>query len=68
MSRDGLDRFRERLNADANLAGRLRIVDPGRFATVAAELARELGCEVAEADMRDAIAQGRREWALRWIL
>jgi hypothetical protein len=66
MSEDGLDALRARVNADAELARRLRRIEPEHFALEVERLAAELGCDVAADDVHAAVAQGRRAWLLRW--
>ena len=67
MSTEGLRALRERVRRDPALAIRLRRVEPERFSADVLRTASDLGYDVAEADLVDAIAQGRRAWMLRWI-
>ncbi len=67
MSRQGLDALRERVISDPDLARRLRAIESERFANELVLIAVEYGCDVAESDVDDAVAQSRRAWSLRWI-
>jgi len=67
MPSEGLRALRERVHGDHELALQLRRVEPERFSAEVLQVASELGCEVSDADLADAIAQARRAWTLRWI-
>ena len=62
-----LDALRARVAADPELAGRLRAIDPEHFVAEATRIARELGYDVKESDLDEAIAGARRAWMMRWI-
>jgi hypothetical protein len=68
VSKEGLDALRARVGEDAELARRLRRIEPAHFVDEARAIAAELGFDVKTADLDAAIAQGRQAWALRWIL
>lgn len=68
MSREGLDALRRRVHDDPNLAVRLRALQPAEFGAEVLQVAAELECDVAETDLRDAIAEAQRGWQLRWVL
>ncbi len=68
MSKEGLDALRARVHEDAELAARLRRIEPDGFADELERLCADLGFNVAADDVEAAIAQGRQAWALRWVL
>lgn len=63
-----MEAFRLRVHGDPALARTLRMIEPGRFADEALRIAAELDCEVSVSDLEEALALGRREWGLRWVL
>jgi len=67
MSAEGLDALRARVHADAELARRLRRIDPARFVDEVTALAASLGIAVTREELDSAIARERQAWALRWI-
>jgi len=67
MSKEGLAALRARVHADEDLAQRLSRIAPELFDGEIVRLAAEMGCDVAEDDLRAAAAQARQAWALRWI-
>jgi hypothetical protein len=67
MSTEGLDALRARVNDDPDLARRLRRADSARFAGEVTAVAGELGCEVTEGDVEQAMMRGRQAWTMRWI-
>jgi Nif11 domain len=67
MSKQGLEALRARVNDDPELALRLHGVEPARFAAEVVHIADELGLEVAERDVDDAVARGRLSWTTRWL-
>ncbi len=62
-----MDALRSRVNADPQLARRLRETDPDRFCADVVGIAAELGFAVERADVEEAVAEGGRAWSLRWI-
>jgi predicted ribosomally synthesized peptide with nif11-like leader len=68
MAEEGLDALRARVDEDVDLARRLRRIDPERFVDEVRAIAAELGFDVTAAEFDAAIAHGRQQWALRWIL
>ena len=56
----------DRVYGDPELALRLRRIEPARFVAALLQLAAEIGCEVTEAQVAGAIAEGRLAWDLRW--
>ena len=68
MSREGLDALRRRVHDDPNLAVRLRALQPKQFDAEILRVAAELGHDVAEVDVRAAIAEAHERWQLRWVL
>lgn len=68
MSREGLDALRRRVHDDLNLAVRLRALPPAEFDANVLRVAAELGYDLAESDLRTAIAEANQRWQLRWIL
>lgn len=68
MSREGLDALRRRVHEDPSLAVRLRALQPAQFDAAILRVAAELECEVAESDVRAAIAEAQQRWQLRWVL
>jgi hypothetical protein len=62
-----LEALRERIEADPELALRLRRIEPARFAGEVVSVAYEIGCDVDAADLGDAIAAGQRAWTMRWL-
>ena len=68
MSLGDLVALRVCVHADSDLALRLHRIEPERFADDVRAIAAELGFVLTEADLDAAIRQGRRAWALRWIL
>jgi hypothetical protein len=67
VSEEGLDALRARVDADAELARRLRRIDPTRFVDEVTAVAASLGIVVTRDELEAAIARGRQAWALRWI-
>jgi hypothetical protein len=67
MAADDIQALRRRVHGDSVLALRLRRVAPEQFTAEVLRVASEIGCDVDEADLRDAIAQGRRAWTTRWL-
>jgi Nif11 domain len=67
MSAEGLAALRARVQADGELARRLRRIAPERFADEAVRIAAEAGCDVDASDVSAAVAQGRSRWLMRWI-
>jgi hypothetical protein len=67
VTETGLDALRARVHADAELARRLRRIDPARFVDEVTALAASLGIVVTRDELDAAIARGRQAWALRWI-
>lgn len=67
MAEEGLAALRARIGEDVDLASRVRRIAPERFVDDAREIAAQLGFDVPAAELEAAIAQGRQEWALRWI-
>ncbi|HTD35245.1 MAG TPA: hypothetical protein VK665_16385 [Candidatus Elarobacter sp.] len=68
MSRAGLDALRARVFDDPALALRLRDAEPSQFVSDVLRTAAELGCDVAESDLRAAIADAHQRWLMRWVL
>ncbi|MDB5069959.1 MAG: hypothetical protein JWM87_1070 [Candidatus Eremiobacteraeota bacterium] len=67
MSTEGLEALRARVHADAELARRLRRVEPERFTDEVLELAAAAGYDVTAAELHETIARAREAWILRWI-
>ena len=67
MSKEGLEALRARVHADAELAQRLRRVEPERFKAEVLRLAAADGYDVTAADLDETIARERKAWMLRWI-
>jgi predicted ribosomally synthesized peptide with nif11-like leader len=67
MSVEGLRALRERVHGDPELAIRLRLVEPERFAADVLRLAAENGYDVTEADVAGARSSAQRAWTLRWV-
>jgi hypothetical protein len=67
MSDEGLESLRARVNDDPQLARRLRRIESDRFVAEAARVAVELGLDVSEDDLREAVARGQQSWAMRWV-
>ncbi len=68
MSKDGLDALRARVHEDPGLAARLHRLEAERFPGEVVRLAAELGLDVSDSDVGQAVARGRQAWNLRWIL
>lgn len=61
-----LDLISQALQDDPSRRQRLfEILETGEFITAIARLADELGEPIPEADLMEALRQGRREWAER---
>lgn len=67
MSAEELDRLREAVLADPDLARMLRGHDPATFRQHVVAAARERGLEVTVADVEAAERAGRRAWLERGI-
>lgn len=67
MSKEGLEALRARVGADAELARRLRRIEPARFVDEVTALAASLGIVVTRDELEAAIARGGQAWTLRWI-
>lgn len=67
MSETGLDALRARVAADAELARRLRRIDPARFADEVVSVAASLGIGLTRGEVGAAVERSRGAWALRWI-
>ncbi len=63
----GLQTLRARVAADAELARRLRRIDPARFAAEVVAVAASLGIGVSRSEVDAAVERGRGAWMLRWI-
>jgi hypothetical protein len=68
MSHEGMNALRARVYGDAAVARRLRGIDPELFVSEVMRVAAESGADVSEAEVLAAVAHGRQEWSLRWIL
>ena len=67
MSKEALDALRARVHGDPELARRLRAIPAGEFTESLPRIAAELGYDVTQDDVTEAIAQAKRSWTLRWI-
>jgi hypothetical protein len=67
MSTEGLEALRARVSDDPELALRLRGADPAHFTGEVLWLAGELGFEVSESDVDEAVTRGRLSWTTRWL-
>ena len=67
MSQEGLEALRARVHADAELARRLRRLEPAAFAAEVLRTAGAWGLDVTQHDLDGAVAQARRDWLLRWL-
>ena len=67
MAQEGLDALRARVHADAELARRLRGIDPARFADELVAVAASVGIGVTRSELEAAVERGRGAWMLRWI-
>jgi len=66
MTERGLDALRARVGADAQLAHRLRRIDPARFADEVVAIAASVGIVVTRSELEAAVERGRGAWMLRW--
>jgi hypothetical protein len=67
MAENGLDALRARVHGDAELARRLRAIDPARFADEVVAVAASVGIAVTRSELEAAVERGRGAWMLRWI-
>jgi hypothetical protein len=67
VAQQGLDALRARVHADAELARRLRRIDPARFADEVVAVAASVGIGVTRRELEAAVERGRGAWMLRWI-
>ena len=66
MSERDFDALKACVHEDFTLALRLRRSKPGALVPELLALAEERGLEVTADELESAIANGRREWIMRW--
>lgn len=67
MSQEGLEALRARVHADAELARRLRRLEPDALAAEVLRAAAACGDDVTQRDLDEAMQHARRDWMLRWV-
>jgi hypothetical protein len=67
MAERGLDALSARVGADAELARRLRRIDPAQFVEEVVAIAASLGIDVTRSELEAAVERGRGAWMMRWI-